>query len=157
MYLPELFKNYLLVQKNSPVTAKNYVTDLNHFLNWVDNEIGIKYQIVGKDIFSFFTKKTLEKYKASLLTEAIPLTTINRRLSTLRKFGQFGLSQGWLKNNPALKITNATFKETKTDSEVDVKILEGFEKQLEKEKISPVTIKNYLSDLRHFLNWLEKN
>jgi len=157
MYLPELFKNYLLVQKNSSVTAKNYIADLNHFLNWLDRKTGIKYQIVGKGIFSLFTKETLEEYKADLLADEAPLATLNRRLSTLRKFGQFGLSQGWLKNNPALKMTNATFQETKIESEVGGKLLEGFQKQLEKEKASPITIKNYVSDLRHFLNWLEAN
>lgn len=157
MYLPELFKNYLLIQKNSPVTAKNYVADLNNFLDWLHNQTGIKHQIVGKGIFSLFTKETLEEYKAFLLSNEAPLATLNRRLSTLRKFGQFGLSQGWLKNNPALKIINATFKETKNDLEVGEKFLKGFKKQLEKEKISPITIKNYLSDLKHFLNWLEAN
>jgi len=157
MYLPELFKNYLLVQKNSSVTAKNYVADLNHFLNWLDSKTGIKHQIVGKGIFSLFTKETLEEYKTDLLADEAPLATLNRRLSTLRKFGQFGLSQGWLKNNPALKMANATFQETKIDSEVGGKLLEGFQKQLEKEKVSPITIKNYLSDLKHFLNWLETN
>lgn len=155
MYLPELFKNYLLVQKNSSITAKNYVADLNHFLDWLAKKTGIKHQIVGRGIFSLFTKETLEEYKADLLQNKIPLSTLNRRLSTLRKFGQFGLSQSWLKNNPASKMTNATFQESKSKLEVDGEILEGFEKQLEKEKISPITIKNYLSDLRHFLGWLE--
>lgn len=161
MTLPELFKNYLLIQKSSYVTAKNYVADLNHFLNWLASKTGIKHQIVGRGIFSLFTKETLEEYKADLLQDKTPLSTLNRRLSALRKFGQFGKSQNWITENPANKVANVHLGGVPPTggppSEVlsEVKVLTDFQKQLEKEKISPITIKNYLSDLRHFLGWLE--
>jgi len=148
MTLPEIFKNYLIIRKTSPVTAKNYLGDVNHFLNWLAKETGVKYQIVGKAIFGLFTEETLNEYKNYLLACKTPLSTLNRRLSALRKFGEFGKEQEWLKENPAGKITNAT-------KQPNEEILEKFSLHLGKEKVSPITIKNYLSDLRHFLGWLE--
>ena len=153
MLLPELFKNYLQIEKASSVTVKNYLADINHFLEWLAQKTGIKHQIVGKGIFGLFTEETLNEYKTEQLIKKTPLSTLNRRLSALRKFGQFGLSQGWLKENPA--ITNAGSNLLSKDQDQSDKVLSEFQKQLEKEKISPLTIKNYLSDLRHFLNWLE--
>jgi len=154
MLLPELFKLYLQIQKVSPITVKNYVVDVNHFLEWLAQKTGIKHQIVGKAIFGLFTIETIEEYKQDLLLLRTPLSTINRRLSTLRKFGQFGLKQGWLTENPANKIANADSDSLSKNKDQNVKVLLEFQKQLEKEKVSPLTIKNYLSDLRHFLSWL---
>jgi site-specific recombinase XerD len=155
MFLPELFKLYLQIQRSSTLTVKNYVIDVNHFLSWLAQKTGIKHQIVGKAIFGLFTIETIGEYKQNLLQDRTPLSTINRRLSALRKFGQFGLKQGWLTENPAEKVANATLKQDVRWETQDEKILENFQKHLEKEKASPLTIKNYLSDLRHFLSWLE--
>jgi len=154
MLLPELFKLYLQIQRVSPVTVKNYLVDINHFLEWLAQKTGIKHQIVGKAIFGLFTEETLNEYKADLLQSRTPLSTLNRRLSALRKFGQFGLSQGWLTANPADKIINADSGQIVKDKDANIQILGNFQKHLEKEKVSPLTIKNYLSDLRHFLSWL---
>ena len=155
MFLPELFKLYLQIQRSSTLTVKNYVIDVNHFLSWLAQKTGIKHQIVGKAIFGLFTIETIGEYKQNLLQDRTPLSTINRLLSALRKFGQFGLKQGWLTENPAEKVANATLKQDVRWETQDEKILENFQKHLEKEKASPLTIKNYLSDLRHFLSWLE--
>lgn len=154
MLLPELFKLYLQIQKVSPVTVKNYVVDVNHFLDWLAQKTGIKHQIVGKAIFGLFTEETLNEYKTDLLQNRTPLSTLNRRLSTLRKFGQFGKNQGWLSEMPS--ITSEVFSRQTLASPPNCSLVLGnFQKHLEKEKVSQITIKNYLSDLRHFLNWLE--
>ena len=155
MTLPELFKLYLKTQKISLVTAKNYLADINHFLEWLAQKTGIHYQIAGKAIFGLFTKETLNEYKTDQLAEGTPLSTINRRLSALRKFGQFGRQQGWISENPAEKVANATSVDSGQQTVNSEKILGNFQKHLAREKVSPITIKNYLSDLRHFLSWLE--
>ena len=154
MTLPELFKLYLQVQKSSPITVKNYVVDVNHFLKWLAQNTGIKYQIVGKAIFSLFTEETLNEYKADLLQSRTPLSTLNRRLSALRKFGQFGKFQGWLSEMPSITSETENTPGVSADFTPGV-MLNKFQKQLEKEKVSPLTIKNYLSDLWHYLSWLE--
>ena len=137
--LPESFRNHLKTQKVSSATVKNYVADVNHFLKWFKS----CHQTTGQNIFRSFTDKTLTQYRKHLLKNNSPLSTINRRFSALRKFGQFAQSKGWLKKNPALKIKN------------EAGVIVKFKKHLEKEKVSPITIKNYLSDVRHFLAWLE--
>jgi site-specific recombinase XerD len=155
MTLPDFFKLYLTTQKTSPVTVKNYLTDINHFLGWLAAKTGIHHQIAGKAIFGLFTRETLNEYKTDQIANT-PLSTINRRLSALRRFGQFAKFQNWIGENPANKVANAnvqfTSEESKPTSEV---LLKNFQKHLVEEKVSPVTIKNYLSDLRHFLGWLE--
>jgi len=155
MYLPELFKNYLKIQKVSPITIKNYLADINHFFDWLEEKTGIRQQIAGKATFGLFTQETLNEYKTDQLAEGTPLSTINRRLSALRKFGQFGRQQGWISENPAEKVANATLVQSAKSKVQSGLILKDFEEHLEKEKVSPITIKNYLSDLRHFLGWLE--
>ncbi len=154
MNLPELFRYYLKTQKASSATIKNYVADINNFLDWFAVKTGIRYQVVGKALFKLFNQETIEEYKTDLQTKKTPLSTINRRLSALRKFGQFGLSQGWLIKNDAFQVDNLHLSPVNSQSSSQ-KVLAGFKKHLGQEKVSQITIKNYLSDLRHFLNWLE--
>ncbi len=153
MNLPELFRHYLKSQKVSPVTIKNYVADIRNFLNWLAAKTGVKYQVAGKSIFNLFTQETIEEYKDDLTIKRTPLSSINRRLSALRKFGQFGINQGWLVKNEVSQVRNL---QVPTDRQLpNEKVLTEFRKHLEAEKVSQITIKNYLSDLRHFLSWLE--
>ncbi len=159
MFLPDLFKNYLKTQKISPVTRKNYLADINNFFTWLNKKTGIKYQVAGKAILGLFTKETINEYKEDQIKEKTPLSTINRRFSTLRKFGSFIQSQGWLHNNPALEVSNLDKEAIKTplgQAQKEKEILINFKENLVEENISPITIKNYLSDLRHFLGWLKE-
>ena len=158
--LPKTFKLYLKSQGASPVTIKNYLSDFNHFWGWLI--LTLKSSLIPFDrenpttIASQITPQIIVQYKSFLDGNKTPAKTINRRLSTLRKFGQFCLSQGWLATNPAKKVTNVTLVEPRTKEEQrKEKILAEFRKELEREKISPITAKNYLSDLRHFLGWIE--
>jgi len=154
MNLPELFRRYLKTQKVSPVTIKNYIADIKNFLGWLATKTGIKYQVAGKSIFSLLTLETIEEYKTDLAAKRTPLSSINRRLSALRKFGQFGTSHGWLIKNEISKVK--TLQAPLVDQQSpNKKVLAEFKKHLEAEKVSQITIKNYLSDLRHFLSWLE--
>lgn len=153
MNLPELFRHYLKSQKVSPITIKNYVADIRNFLNWLAAKTGVKYQVAGKSIFNLLTQETVEEYKADLTNKHTPLSSINRRLSALRKFGQFGINQGWLVKNEVSQVKNL---QVPVDYQLpNEKILIEFKKHLKAEKISQITIKNYLSDLRHFLSWFE--
>jgi len=155
MNLPEFFRQYLKSQKTSSVTTKNYVADFNNFLTWLAAKTGIKYQVAGRAVLGLFSRETIEEYKTDLLEKNTPPSTINRRLSALRKFGQFAQNQGWIKNNSALEVENIIQKEMVSDEEAKGEVLNQFKKHLEKEQASRLTIKNYLSDLRHFLDWLE--
>lgn len=152
MNLPENFRTYLKTQGLSAVTIKNYVADINYFLDWLYQKTHIHHRVAGISIFGLFTTETLEEYKTLADEQNTPLSTINRRLSALRKFGQFAKTQGWTNQNPVLKIKNVV---SEPNQSVKQNLLTKFQKSLEEDKVSPLTIKNYLSDLRHFLTWLE--
>jgi len=197
MDLPKFFRIYLISQGCSPLTVKNYLSDVKNFFDWLATKTGIHYQVAGKATFGIFTKETLLEYQQDLLSAKTPPSTINRHLSALRKLGEFARNQGWLSENPAVKVGNVTAGQYYLESKhhlgsgrfwsfasgVDersecgesghlptkastkagralpewTELLGDFRKFLEKEKTSPLTIKNYLSDLRHFLGWLEGN
>jgi len=154
MNLPKNFRIYLQIQGASLATIKNYLSDFNQFLNWLYQTTGISHRIAGKSIFGLFTQETLEEYQSYLVQKNIPASSVNRRFSTLRKLGRFAQEQGWIEENAAEKIRNVQKKDSQKQATGE-QILGEFKKHLEEEKVSQLTIKNYLSDLRHFLTWLE--
>jgi len=145
------FKKFLLAGNISPITLKNYLSDLRHFLGWLtfywkSNNVGTIHELSLQELSlqKLITTKTISDYKAYLLENNIPLKTTNRRLSTVRKFCSFCISQGWLKENPAKKIQNLKLK---IDS-----IISSFALSLEKENLDQKTIKSYLEVVQEFLS-----
>ena len=101
------FKKYLIAENFSSVSSKNYLSDLRHFLGWLSSSsssIGIELDL--EQAKELINKEHLLNYKTYLIDNELPLKTVNRRLSTLRKFCSFCISQGWLNNNPAKEISN---------------------------------------------------
>jgi site-specific recombinase XerD len=152
--LPTLFKNYLEQQGVSKNTRKNYLADFGQFLGWLKQKTGTSYGGAGLSLLGLFTLETFSEYKANLLRIRTPLATINRHLSTLRKFCAFAKTQGWLKENPASEIKNVSKPTEQRPTEL---VIKNFRDHLQKERVSPMTIRNYLSDIRHFLAWLKVN
>jgi len=157
------FKKYLLLQKISSGSLRSYLSDVRFFLNWLFNFLKEKHidLTVEKNltstfnlppsVLSFINEPVVEAYKNFLIKSNTPLKTINRRFSSLRKFGIFCQSQKWcsllvfdtLKNIPA---------EEKPFPE-DSYHLEEFRINLWKDRASKATIKNYLNDVKQFLVW----
>ena len=82
----------------------------------------------------------------------------SRRLSTLRHLSRFLVSTQVIDEDFTTGIENQTMiKIEKFVSLADHPSVKEFKSYLESEKISANTIKNYLSDTRHFLNWLSQN
>lgn len=157
--LSNSFKTYLKVKGASQNTVKNYLADLNHFLAWL--ELTLRGQNIALDrslpeLFSrYFEPNYLAKYKNYLVQNQLPVATVNRRLSTLRTFGGFCLSQAWIRENPAKKVRNVSLGLKTEDRSQKTEVLEEFKRHLENEKASPMTIKNYLADIKNFLTWVE--
>ena len=97
--------------------------------------------------------KAINEYKSYLSENNIPHKTINRRLSTVRKFCSFCISQGWLKENPAKQVTNITHLSSRAKSRdlSQNEVLSQFRSDLEKEKLDQSVITSYLEDVRDFL------
>ena len=148
------FKLYLDSKKLSSSSKRNYLADINHFLNWFFlYSQSHHHKINFNDPFKIsqnITEKVLEKYFHFLEENNVSLATIKRRLSSLRLLGKFFISQRWWQENKAKKITIVS-----EEKEINFpqQILERFAKSLKDEGKSQSTIRNYLTDIRGYLEW----
>lgn len=144
--LTQQFEVYLLESKKVSVkTLRNYRADLNHFLRWAS--------LSEQKIISSFSPSLVGRYKGFHLETQVPMSTTNRRLSTLRNFSRFLQDAGLVVDDPTEMLEN--LKEEKKDQISFESILSDFKKHLEEQKLSKSTLKNYVSDVRAFNNWLE--
>jgi len=158
MTLAQSFKSYLTLEGYHPTTIRNYVCDLNYFLAWFELKLKSKNLPFSdeEETLVFFTPKIAGQYQSFLLKNDLPSSTVNRRLSGLRIFTRFAISQKWLKINPIQNLQNSSRNLPKDET-----VLAKFKNFLEAEKTSTGrltsanTIKNYLSDINSFLKWLE--
>jgi site-specific recombinase XerD len=158
--LLKLFKNFLYAEKISKGSVRSYLSDIRFFLCWFETFLKENHLLTIDFLqsLSLITPKVLESYKASLLTQQTPLSTINRRFSSLRKFGNFCQSQGLL-IYPEQDRGMSPFDALRNISEDDKKLseqryrLKEFRLYLWQNQASQSTIKNYLSDIRQFIQW----
>ena len=156
--LLKTFAVYLKTQGASPLTIKNYLCDLNHFLGWTELFLRGQnlpfYPDEPKYFRQYFNQNLVARYKNYLTSNSLPWSTINRRLSTLRSFAKFCLAQAWISENPTQALDNVA-KAIPTKEINSTKIVGEFKDALEAENNSSNTIKNYLADLREFLTFVE--
>lgn len=95
------FKNYLYVFNASNLTIKNYIIDIRQFLTWAETVTpNSDLPTVGK-----INKELIEEYKQRLITHNnFSATTVNRKLSSLRKYLSWAQEEGFIKAQP--EITN---------------------------------------------------
>lgn len=100
-----LFKEFLLSGIKEKNTVKNYLSDLRHFLGWLNQ------RAKNDSLINLITVINLGLYKNYLVQNKIPIATINRRLSTIRQFCYFcQVHLGLLKDNPAKNLTNVSLQ-----------------------------------------------
>lgn len=109
------FKEYLIAGNTKPVSIKNYLSDFRHFSGWLVFKFKVQnsnFKVFENPVefVSLINLSIIEEYKEYLASNNIPHKTINRRLSTIRKFCSFCISQGWIKENPGKQVQNAKFK-----------------------------------------------
>jgi len=147
--LVKSFSLYLKAKNVSPATLRNYSADTRHFLNWLDLPLNDPYKIAQS-----ITGETFKEYQRFLQENNIAASTINRRFSALRQLSRFFISQGWSKKNLAKKVGNITAKKRNNFPQ---QLMEKFAKSLKNEGKSSATIRNYLSDVKGYLEWSERN
>lgn len=143
----------------SLVSIKNYKSDLNHFLAWAT----LKLKSIGSyidsllEITPFVNAGFFNEYKNYMVQNNIKTKTINRRLSSLRSLSHFLFSVGAIDKDFMQGIQNVGIGNP-TDMRVkDQDIIEKFRESMEKDgKISSNTVKNYVSDVRSFLTWINE-
>ncbi len=164
------FSKYLTNLGISPKSHKNYRSDLSHFSGWLILKIrsfGSYVENLTESV-PFLSHNLSLEYKNYMLQNNMPIKTVNRRLSTLRHFSRFLVSSQIIDSNFMEDIENAVL--VSEAKEVEVKNsrfsdhpsrytlpIEEFRSYLQSEKVSDNTIKNYLSDIKQFMSWLESN
>lgn len=95
------------VKEMASVSVKNYLSDLRHFLGWLT-----LYSTNNQrsNLIASINESSVGEYKSYLIQNNIPEKTVNRRLSTVRKFCSFCISQRWMQENPAKKVTNVILR-----------------------------------------------
>ncbi|MBI2066142.1 site-specific integrase [Candidatus Woesebacteria bacterium] len=149
------FLNYLSSSGVSDKSLKYYRSDISHFTGWIILKVrtwGIFAETVT-EIIPFINTRLAYEYKIFLTQNNISPKTVNRRLSTLRHLSRFLL---------ASQISNSDFMEGISNIDISPSrpqsihpLVALFEKKLEAEKVSKNTVRNYISDVKHFINWLE--
>lgn len=156
-HISEAFIKYLASLRLSPKSFKNYKSDLNHFIAWAL----LKIRSYGSYIESlteatpFLSTQLAKEYKNYMQLNSFPIKTINRRLSTLRHLSRFLLSSQAIDSDFMAQVENISIAKTKRTNLTP--IIKEFQGYLEAEKTSANTVKNYVSDIRQFLTWLEAN
>jgi len=129
----------------SPSSIKNYVSDINHFLDFVANSI---QEPIVQPVH--ITPAVIKAYSTAAASQLSP-SSLNRHLSSLRYFGRFLLNTKLCETDPAQNLTNPAFDPTLAQ------VITRYEKFLTTEALSKSTIKNYVSDLKKYLLWARKN
>lgn len=156
------FTAYLTnVQRLSSLSVRNYLSDLNHFWDWLEKNrqlltIDCQEKLNLTDLSDLspiwsINIASLEKYKNYILGVGSAKSTIKRRLATIRTFCQFCFSQGWLKQNLSLTLINPS--KIKIENKEIHDIISQFGTFLRDQNASKNTVKNYVADVRNFLQY----
>ena len=150
------FTDYLKDQKLEYSTIKNYRSDCDDFFSWIET---IDPSLLSPEQWYRIDIQTIESYKKMSLSRSIPPSTLNRRLSSLRKFFEFAIQRRFTLINPAKDVSNIdlytqTLSNEEKDEQERESYIDGFRHTLEKSDQNEITVKNYLSDINQFLLWL---
>ena len=121
------FAAFLKAHRLSSKTIRNYSSDVSQFLAWVGNKT------LDAGIFTAY-KTHLESHRSE--------ATLTRHLSALRQFARF-LNLDINLDNPPLPLIPT--------------VLKNFRFHLTKNRYKGKTVANYLSDIRHYLTWVENH
>lgn len=153
------FIDVLYSEKISKISAANYLSDINQFFSWFARQVNLSgiYVETFSDLLPFFKKDSGKVYKLYLTQLKIPASSLNRALSSLRRLSKFLLSRGLLTFDFMEATGNIKKYQKQASNLTSAPLISEFERHLSLEKSSKNTVKNYVSDVRHFLTWLERN
>lgn len=140
--LEAIFKSSLTAENVQPATVKNYVSDLKHFFGWLSTQPDF-----DDDMPRILTPTAVQDYVFYMLEANIPFATVNRRLSTLRKFCSLGIQQGWLTTNPISHVTNLIALQG-----IGPEMALRFQQHLSEEGLTAEEIRKNITDVKEFLS-----
>jgi len=152
------FNKYLNNLGISAKSSKNYRSDVSHFTTWIIAKVRSfgSYVTTLTEAVPFLSHDIALEYRNDISQDVSSFKTANRRLSTLRHFSRFLVASQLMDLDFMAGIENIT-NTPAVKGLSEHPMVNEFKSYLESEKISNNTIKNYLSDIRQFLLWLESN
>ncbi len=129
------FISYLKDQGLNKTTLKNYSSDISNFMSFSGSHIP--------------TEEIVSSYK-NHLQNISPIPTVNRRLSTVRKYISYCYSTKVIPYDFSRQITNVSLIQSITPSHTG-EILKKYRGYLLSLDISSNSIKNYISDTKIYL------
>ncbi len=105
------FKNFLHNNKSSYLTIKNYIIDARQFIGWLEKIYppSESYEVKEENLFEKIDPLLLEEYKARL-SDLLGLSaaSVNRKLSSLRRYFAFAQEVGMMDSAPAVRSVHET-------------------------------------------------
>ena len=140
------YRDFLSSTGYSKSSVKNYVSDLNHLVSWLDG----LYE--NSSTPSQLTEANLRNYKGYVrhLYRAKPSIS-SRRISSLRTF------LTWAKGEGLVEIEKVRTLSPVLRNPDETGIIDQFREYLKVSGYSVPTVKNYIVDLRHLISWIERN
>lgn len=94
------FKTHLFNQNTSYLTIKNYLIDIKQFLGWFEKIACLEYvwDIKDRSILNKLSLSILEEYKVRLVKTGFSPTSVNRKLSSLRRYIRWAKETGLIQD-----------------------------------------------------------
>lgn len=144
------FSSYLSQRQYSESTIRNYCTDIRKYLDWHKTTTS---STPSSNPSVYFYQKTLLTYFHVISQES----SFKRQLASLKLFCQFAQDQQLIHKDIFTLVeknfNNRNFQSIKKITNQELIIAE-FKKYLHNQKASPNTIRNYLADVKDYLQWI---
>ncbi len=116
------FTNFLILSHASKPTIKNYLADIKQFITWFEQVTSVlEPSDASRHAIESIDGSLIEDYKTRLLYDAkFEARSVNRKLSSLRKYFGFLQSQGFLKQQ--LAFTQAVDSSTTQDAKINTQL-----------------------------------
>jgi site-specific recombinase XerD len=93
------FEEHLAQQKKHQNTIRSYANDLRQFHQWCVSTFGDSAPLAS------LTRSDVQDYRAFLLTRNASPASVNRKITTLRRFFEYCLAVGAVEQNPATEVS----------------------------------------------------
>ena len=141
-------KDFLIAGNISAVSVRNYISDFRFFYGWY---INIYH---GEPALNSLDEATLLQYKRFLSEGNLPLKTVNRRLSGMRKLCDCLRKMNLLSAYPEEAISNLSSLQvvTELDHEAKDKLLSEYKYNLLLSTKGKAQVSKQIDDIKDLLN-----
>jgi site-specific recombinase XerD len=143
------FKNFLYKYNASNLTIKNYSIDIMQYLRWLEEVASTKdaYALKDKNIYNYITAETIEEYKFRLHAIAkLSPASINRKLSSLRRYAAWAVEEGLLTKEALITIPNIPDELQETQQSYNLNIQQDTSNNINTEELQLDTIPDVLEE-----------